>query len=49
MSKKYDISLYNHPVTVDADSEGIKKLEQKLEPEFKYLKAIAEKVFGGEE
>ena len=47
--EKHDVTLYNHSVTVNADSEGVKKLEQELEPEFKYLKEIAKKVFGGED
>lgn len=49
MSKKYDISLYNHSVNVAIESEEMKKVEQVLEPEFKYLRAIAKEVFGGEE
>lgn len=49
MSKKYDMTLYNHAVNVAIESEEMKKLEQVLKPEFKYLRAIAKKVFGGEE
>lgn len=49
MSKEYDLALYNHSVNVAIESEEMKKLEQVLEPEFKYLRAIAKKVFGGEE
>lgn len=49
MSREYDISLYNHAVNVAIESEEMKKAEQVLEPEFKYLRAIAKKVFGGEE
>ena len=48
MSKKYDISLYNHSVNVAIESEEMKQLGQVLEPEFKYLRAIAKEVFGGD-
>ena len=48
MSKKYGISLYNHSVNVAVENEEMKKVEQVLEPEFKYLRAIAKKVFGEE-
>ena len=49
MSKDYNISLYNHSVSVGVESEETEKLEQVLEPEFKYLREIAERLFGGEE